>query len=142
MKSSLRIHLIYGLLGLLMGTLLSAIGFTDYDELFKMFTFTNTRMLFAFATAVAVAATVFAVLRVSKLIQFEKKLYHPGTVMGSILFGYGWVMCGACPSVALIQLGQGKLPAVITLIGIYLGVRTYRFLHERYFQWDTGTCGI
>ena len=142
MKSSLRIHFIYGLLGLLMGIMLSAIGFADYDELFNMFTFTNTRMLFAFASGVGIAAAVFVILRVSKVIQLEKKLYHPGTVMGSILFGYGWVMCGACPGIALIQLGQGKLPALVTLIGIFIGVRTYRFLHERYFQWDTGTCGI
>ena len=142
MKSSLRIHFIYGLLGLLMGIMLSAIGFADYDELFNMFTFTNTRMLFAFTSGVGIAAAVFVILRVSKVIQLEKKLYHPGTVMGSILFGYGWVMCGACPGIALIQLGQGKLPALVTLIGIFIGVRTYRFLHERYFQWDTGTCGI
>ena len=142
MKSPLRIHFIYGLLGLLMGIMLSAIGFADYDELFNMFTFTNTRMLFAFASGVGIAAAVFVILRVSKVIQLEKKLYHPGTVMGSILFGYGWVMCGACPGIALIQLGQGKLPALVTLIGIFIGVRTYRFLHERYFQWDTGTCGI
>ena len=142
MKSSLRIHVVYGLLGLLMGIVLSAIGFADYDELFNMFTFANTRMLFAFASGVGIAAVVFLILRVSNVIQLEKKLYHPGTVMGSILFGYGWVMCGACPGIALIQLGQGKLPALVTLIGIFIGVRTYRFLHERYFQWDTGTCGI
>lgn len=142
MKSSLRIHLIYSLMGLLMGIVLSAIGFADYDELFKMFTFANTRMLFAFASGVGIAAAVFVILRVSKLIQLEKKIYHPGTIMGSILFGYGWVLCGACPGIALIQLGQGKLPALVTLLGIFIGVRTYRFLHERYFQWDTGTCGI
>lgn len=142
MTSSLRIHTVYGLMGLCMGILLSAIGFADYDELFKMFTFANTRMLFAFATGVAIAAAVFAVLHVIKLIPLEKKIYHPGTVMGSILFGYGWVMCGACPSVAFIQLGQGRLPALVTLLGIYIGVRGYRFLHQRFFHWDTGTCGV
>jgi len=142
MKSSLRIHVIYALLGLLMGLTLSAIGFADYDELFKMFTFSETRMLFAFASGVAIAAAVFGLLHILKIARLEKKVYHPGTIMGSILFGYGWVMCGACPSVAFIQLGQGRLPALITLLGIFAGVRTYRFLHERYFRWDTGTCGI
>lgn len=142
MKSKLSIHLIYALLGLLMGIILSAIGFTDYDQLFKMFTFADTRMLFAFAGGVAIAAAVFSVLSVTKIARLDKKSYHPGTIIGSIMFGYGWVMCGACPGVALIQLGQGKLPAILTLIGIYAGVRTYRFLHERYFNWDTGACGI
>lgn len=142
MKSSLRIHLIYGLLGLLMGVTLSAIGFADYDQLFKMFTFADTRMLLAFASGVFIAAVVFGLLHVIKFVRLDKKRYHPGTIMGSILFGYGWVMCGACPGVAFIQLGQGKLPALLTLMGIFAGVRSYRFLHERYFRWDTGTCGI
>jgi len=142
MNSSLRIHLIYGLLGIILGLALSAIGFTDYDELFKMFTFADTRMLFTFASGVGIAAMVFGILHVARIARLEKKIYHPGTVMGSILFGYGWVLCGSCPGVALIQFGQGKLPALLTLLGIYAGVRTYRFLHERYFHWDTGACGI
>lgn len=142
MKSSLRIHLIYGLLGILMGVTLSAIGFTNYDELFRMFTFADTRMLFSFATGVGIAAIVFITLHVAKILRLEKKIYHPGTVLGSILFGYGWVLCGSCPGIALIQFGQGQLPALLTLTGIYAGVRTYRFLHERFFNWDSGTCGI
>lgn len=142
MKSSLGIHLTYALLGLLMGLALSAIGFTDYDELFKMFTFADTRMLFGFASGVGIAAIVFIVLHVARIVRLDRKMYHPGTVMGSILFGYGWVLCGACPGVALIQFGQGKLPALLTMIGMYVGVRSYRFLHERYFNWDTGACGI
>jgi len=142
MKSRLSIHLIYGVMGLVMGVILSAIGFADYDELFRMFTFTDMRMLSAFAGGVAIAAAVFGVMSITRLIRLEKKTYHPGTIMGSILFGYGWVMCGACPGIALIQVGQGKVPAVLTLLGIFVGVRTYRFLHQRFFNWDSGACGI
>ncbi|MFO7602236.1 MAG: YeeE/YedE thiosulfate transporter family protein [Gammaproteobacteria bacterium] len=141
-KRTLRIHLIYGLLGLTMGATLSAIGFADYDEVFKMFTFQDYRMLLSFALAVGVAAVFFTALHFTTQQKFEKKLYHPGTIPGSIIFGYGWAICGACPSIVFIQLGQGKLLAVFTLLGIYLGVRTYSALHARYFGWDTGTCGI
>lgn len=142
MKSSLRIHLTYAFLGLTMGIILSAIGFADYDQVFKMFTFADTRMLYAFIGGIAIATSVFGVLSMTKVMPLDKKPNHPGTIMGSIMFGYGWVMCGACPGVALIQLGQGRLPAILSLVGIYAGVRTYRFLHERYFQWDSGACGI
>lgn len=141
MKPTLGIHLIYASLGLFMGILLSAIGFADYDEMYKMFTFTDTRMLFAFALAVIVAGLVFSLLHLTRQMKFEHKLYHPGTIPGSILFGYGWAVCGACPSVVFIQLGQGKLAAVMTLLGIFAGVRTYKILHARYFDWDNGTCG-
>lgn len=142
MSSMVGIHVRYGLMGLAMGLILSAIGFADYDELFNMFTLTDLRMLLAFATAVALSALVLGFLHMRKIIRYEKKHYHPGIIPGSILFGHGWVMCGACPSIVFIQLGQGKIVALITLVGIFLGVRTYRALHARYLHWDTGTCGL
>ena len=57
------------------------------------------------------------------------------------MFGFGWALCGACPSVVFIQLGQGKLVAVATLFGIYAGVLAYHSFHAQNFQWDTGSCG-
>lgn len=142
MKSTFGMHLVYSFMGLTMGLLLSAIGFADYDELFKMFAFENLRMVFIFGLAVIISGAVFSVLHFTQILPFEKKSFHTGTIPGSILFGYGWAICGACPSVVFIQLGQGKLAAIMTLIGIYLGVRSYRALHSRYFSWDTGTCGV
>lgn len=142
MKSSLGVHLLYSVMGLTMGLLLSAIGFADYDELFKMFVFENMRMIYIFGSAVIISGLVFSVLHFTQIVPFERKPFHTGTIPGSILFGYGWAICGACPSVVFIQLGQGKLAAVMTLIGIYLGVRSYRAMHSRYFGWDTGACGI
>jgi uncharacterized membrane protein YedE/YeeE len=140
--SSVKVHLAYGFLGTTMGVVLSAIGFPDYDQLHNMFTFQDTRMLYGFALAVVIASVFFVALHFIRHIPFEKKVYHPGTVPGSIIFGYGWAICGACPSIAFIQVGQGKLAAIATLIGIYAGVKAYRAFHARYFKWDTGTCGI
>lgn len=142
MNSTLGIHVIYGILGTAMGFILSAIGFPDYDELHNMFAFKDTRMFFGFASAVMLISLFYLAMRYFKRISFEKKSYHPGTIPGSILFGYGWALCGACPSIVFIQLGQGKLAALATLVGIYAGVRAYRAFHAKYCQWDTGTCGI
>jgi uncharacterized membrane protein YedE/YeeE len=58
------------------------------------------------------------------------------------MFGFGWTLCGACPSVVFVQLGQGKVVAVATLFGIFAGVWAYRTFHQQNFQWDTGSCGI
>ncbi len=73
--------------------------------------------------------------------QMERKTLHPGTIPGSILFGAGWAITGACPSLALVQLGQGYLPAILTLIGIFAGAWIYRHVHAGYFSWDTVSCG-
>lgn len=142
MSQNFRIHLIYGIFGIVMGFALSSIGFADYDEVFKMFTFTDTRMFFSFAFAVMLSTVVFGVLHLTKRLPFEQKHFHPGTIPGSIMFGFGWALCGACPSVVFIQLGQGKLVAVATLFGIYAGVLGYRAFHAQNFRWDTGSCGV
>ncbi|MGD8567451.1 MAG: YeeE/YedE thiosulfate transporter family protein [Gammaproteobacteria bacterium] len=71
----------------------------------------------------------------------EKKSYHAGTVPGSIMFGVGWAITGACPSVALVQLGEGQFAAAFTLLGICLGVLSYRSLTAGSLKFDTGVCG-
>ena len=141
MNNNFKIHVIYGIFGIAMGIILSSIGFADYDEVFKMFTFTDTRMFFAFVSAVMLSSAIFSILHFTKRLPFDQKPFHPGTIPGSIMFGYGWALCGACPSVVFIQLGQGKMAAVATLVGIYVGVTAYRKFHALYFQWDTGSCG-
>ena len=139
MKTKLISHLKLGFLGLVMGFVVARIGFANYDELHNMFIFADMRMLFAFMGAVAILMLVFFALK--KRIPKQNKIFQPGTVPGSMLFGFGWAVCGACPSIAFIQLGSGKLAAVFTLIGIFLGVLIYKKMHARFFRWDTGSCG-
>ncbi len=134
----MKTTLVLGAGGLLLGFSLSRIGFTDYGELFGMFTFADLRMLWVFAGAVGLCALGFFLI--------DRRLYrttrrvHPGVVPGGILFGVGWVLCGACPAVPLVQLGEGKLAALFTLLGVALGTLLYRRVHARAFRWDTGSC--
>ena len=60
--------------------------------------------------------------------------------MGGVLFGAGWALTGACPSIALVQLGEGKLGALVTLVGIFAGNALYAAVHERYFRFSVGSC--
>lgn len=138
--SQTKLVVYYSILGLLFGMTLTKIGFADYDQLFAMFTFTDYRMLFSFAGGVGLAMLLLIVFR--HQLPAKKKILHPGIVPGSVLFGVGWVICGACPSVVFLQLGQGKLPALMTMLGIFAGVYLYKKIHARYLLWDTGTCGV
>jgi uncharacterized protein len=131
-------YLLYGFLGTAMGFILARIGFADYDEINKMFAFVDLRMFLTFMGAVGflmIAGLIF-----KKRIGRQDKFIQPGTLPGSMLFGFGWAVTGACPSLVFVQLGQGKLPAIITLFGIYLGVVFYRKMHSKYFLWDVGSC--
>jgi len=140
MNSHLRAHVFLGLFGLLMGMSLTFIGFADFGELHRMLVFADLRLLLVFAGGVAVSMVGFAVLaRGQKL---PRKPLHKGTVTGGMLFGLGWAMTGACPSVALVQLGEGYLPALATMGGIAAGAWVYRWAQTRYFHWDTGACEV
>lgn len=138
--SSLKQHIEYGSVGCLLGAVLTRIGFADYDELHKMFILNDLRMLYCFVAAVAFSMIVLALFR--KRVPKQHKIFQPGTVPGSMLFGFGWAISGACPGIVFVQLGHGALPALFTMLGIAFGVWLYRKAHGRFFGWDTGTCGV
>ncbi len=134
----LKKYLIYGFLGTAMGFILARIGFADYDEINKMFVFVDLRMFLTFAGSVGLLMVAGFIFK--ERFQRQSKIIQPGTLPGSMLFGFGWAVTGACPSLVFVQLGQGKLPAIMTLFGIYLGVILYRKMHAKYFLWDVGSC--
>lgn len=136
--TTLQQHVRYAILGLLMGMVLSFIGFTNYDELHKMFLFADLRMLFAFAGAVVFALLFFHFFVYG--LPRETKVWHPGVIPGGMIFGAGWAISGSCPSIALVQIGEGQLAAIFTVFGILFGVWFYKQVHRRFFSWDSGSC--
>lgn len=117
------LHVRYGLYGLALGFLLSRMGFSDYGELHALFVFADLRLLAAFASAVVVAMASFAWM--DRRLLRTRSPVTLGHVAGGALFGAGWALTGACPSLALVQLGEGKLAALATLAGIALGAYLY-----------------
>jgi uncharacterized protein len=124
--------------GLALGFTVTNIGFGDYAELNRMFTFQDLRMLFAFVGAVAVIIVAFALLRVRR----TPGRIHAGVVPGAILFGAGWAITGGCPAIPIVQLATGYLPALITIAGVIVGIRLCRWANGKYFHLDRGSCGL
>ena len=137
-KSALFYHLGFGFFGLALGYFLVRIGFSDFGAVHRMFALSEFRLLFTFAGAVALSMVGFAVF--ARGHQLPHKPIHNGTIVGGILFGIGWAITGACPSIALVQLGKGHLPAAATVIGILFGAWAYKKVHAQFFRWDTGAC--
>lgn len=119
-----RIYAANAVFGLLLGFSLSHIGFGDFGEVHRMFVFDDLRLLLTFAGAVALGAVGFFVLGRGR--RFAERRIQRGTVVGGVLFGAGWAICGACPGIVLVQLGEGRLQALLTLAGILGGT----FLHQ------------
>jgi uncharacterized membrane protein YedE/YeeE len=124
--------------GVLLGFSLSRIGFSSYDELHRMFVFADWRMFFTFAGALMLTTLMFQV--VFRRRYTVSRPIHKGTVAGGVLFGLGWALAGGCPSIPLVQLGEGRVLALFTIAGIVTGVFAFRFAQRNYLHWDTGSC--
>lgn len=133
-------RVVVGLTGLMFGFALSRIGFSSWDQVHRMFTFADLRLTLTFASAVAFLAVAWIVIARTTGASWAPRRLHPGTIAGGALFGVGWALTGACPSIALVQLGEGQLGAVLTLVGIFAGNWLYSVVHERYFRWSAASC--
>jgi len=129
-------------LGIALGFALSRIGFSSWDEVYRMFTFESPRMLLAFIVGVGVLMLAWPLVRRFSATppRWSPRPIHRGTLLGGLMFGVGWALSGACPSIALVQLGEGQAAALFTLAGIFIGNWLYSWAHERYFRWSAGSC--
>ncbi len=132
-----RAHLGAALAGLALGATLTFAGFADYGQVHRMFTFQDPRLFLMFGGAVAV--TFVGLLALARKTALPRRAIRRGTVAGAALFGLGWALTGACPGAALAQLGNGYLPALASLAGIFLGAALYRRLRPR-LSWETDSC--
>jgi hypothetical protein len=124
--------LLYIVWGALFGFLLHQARVTDYDAILGLFLFRDFHLMGVIGTAIATAAIGLAVVRrrarsspSGEPSEIRPKPIHGGMVAGSLVFGIGWALCGACPGTALAQVGEGKLTALITLAGLLLGTLAY-----------------
>jgi len=126
--------------GVAFGLVMSRIGFTSWDLVHEMFTFTGFHLLLVFMSSVVALVIGWQVIaRLSKP-NWSKRKMHKGTIAGGALFGVGWAITGGCPTIAWTQLGEGQLAAIWTILGIFLGNALYAFLHPRVFGWSTHSC--
>jgi uncharacterized membrane protein YedE/YeeE len=133
-----RVHLELAAFGALLGAAVSAVGFTDFGELHRMFTFTELRLLLTFAGGVVLAGVGFAIH--CRGAGMPSRPLVKATVPGAVLFGAGWAISGGCPAAVLAQLGEGKVPALVTLGAILVGTRIGQRVKAR-AGWDSGSCG-
>lgn len=136
----MKLHASFVLSGVLMGLTVSFAGVTSYDELRRMTTLQDLRLFAVFLGAVALLGVGYRVLGRGR--QLLPRPFHPGSIPGGVLFGIGWALTGACPTMATVQLGEGYLPAAVSLAGMALGMWLYGVVHARYLRWDAASCDM
>ncbi len=64
--------------------------------------------------------------------QFGKKPFETmkRTLLGAVIFGIGWGICGVCPGPAIAGLGAGNWPLLIALFAMFAGA----YVQGRWFS--------
>lgn len=133
-----RANILSLVMGITFGFLMSRAGATTFDYHAQMFLFIDMQLMKVIGTAVVVAMIgVFLLkkyhvqaLTTGMEVDFVKKPYQQGLVAGAFLFGIGWAMTAACPGTVPAMLGEGKISALFTLIGLLLGTMAYGVLQS------------
>jgi uncharacterized protein len=119
----------YLIFGALFGYFLSKARATDYDTIEDMFLFRDPQLYGVIGVAiVTVVLGLFILKRWGKPTSSGEELdwkpleFEPNRLIGAFIFGIGWALAGTCPGTALAQIGEGKVVALFTVAGIFIGV--------------------
>ena len=113
--AGLVIGLVYGIVGLLS-------GFCLLSSLRGWWAEGDTRLVRAFALALAVALiatqglAAYGAVDLTKSVYLQPSFSVPLMFVGGLMFGYGMVLANGCGSRALVLLGRGNLRSFVVVI--------------------------
>lgn len=122
----------YLFVGILFGILLIKAEVVSWYRIQEMFRFQSFHMYGVIGSAVAVGALSvwllkkFSVKSASgEIIQIPQRKFHKGTVVGGLLFGFGWALTGACPGPLFALIGNGTYVVIVSLLSAIAGTWVY-----------------
>jgi uncharacterized membrane protein YedE/YeeE len=127
------------LIGVMFGAALSWSGMTSPEIIREGLLLQSSYLFLFFGGAVTTAFAGLWVLRrraprallTGETVAWETIKPERRHVVGSVLFGIGWGVSGACPGPIATQLGQGIAWGVPTAAGLVLGIVLFRRLQAR-----------
>jgi len=118
----------YLFVGIVFGLAITKGEAISWYRIQEMFRFESFHMFGIFMTAVPVGAISLYLLRKfgvktieGELIEKPSKKFHPGVIIGGMIFGFGWALTGACPGPLYSQIGSGSTVTIVTLLSAILG---------------------
>ena len=128
----------YLLVGIFFGIVLVKSEVVSWFRIQEMFRFQGIHMYGVIGMAVITGAISLLILRKrhSKSIEGEEikmkpKKFHPGIIIGGILFGLGWAFTGACPGPIYAIIGSGTTVFLIVILSAISGVWFYGLIRKK-----------
>ena len=121
------ILLLFALLtGIVFGMLLEKAGFGNARKLVQQFYFTDMAMFKVLFSAIVTAMigvywlSYFGVLDITQI--YINGSYLWPQLIGGIVFGFGFVICGLCPGTSCVAVFTGKLDGLAVFAGMFTGL--------------------
>jgi uncharacterized membrane protein YedE/YeeE len=120
-------------IGVVFGVVLSWSGMTSPEVIRSALLFEDSYLFLFFASAVFVATAGQALLRRAGVralvtgapVTWARERVERRHIYGSLVFGLGWGVSGACPGPIMTQVGQGIAWGLFLLAGVLTGVYLY-----------------
>lgn len=123
--------LIWGLLaGIAFGYILQRVGATEYDNILKMLRLQDLRIAQFMFFSIAVSLLGIFTLHAFGIGIITVLEFHPGVIIGGLIFGVGFALAGYCPGTIFGAMAEGKKDAFFVLAGALVGTLSYTFLHD------------
>ena len=135
---SLLANLKYIVVGICFGIIFVKAEIISWFRMQEMFRMQSFHMYGVIGTAVVVGMiSIFLIKKLNiktlsgESIVIPKKEFTKGNIFGSLCFGLGWAITGACPGPLFAQIGSGFLAVSITFLSALAGTWTYGFFKDK-----------
>ncbi|MFN3849035.1 MAG: DUF6691 family protein [Spirosomataceae bacterium] len=128
----------YAIVGIIFGIVFVKAEIISWFRIQEMFRFQSFHMFGVIGTAVVVGLISVQIIKRFHLktlsgdsISINSKTFNKGTIIGSLLFGFGWAITGACPGPLFAEVGSGYWAILVTLLSAILGTWTYGYFRDK-----------
>lgn len=120
-------QLLLGLLfGIAFGFLLQKGGVAQYDVLIGSLLLTDFTVFKVMLSAILVGMIgIFSMHRLGLVKLHPKPTRYAANIIGGLVFGAGFALCGYCPGTAAAAIGQASYDAPLVAIGMLIGSFLY-----------------